>query len=587
MTEKNGDLYMARSKKPGRVKKEPSRLPKVAIYIRVSTSYQADKDSLPMQRKDLTAYSELILGISDYEIFEDAGYSGKNTDRPAFQEMMTRIRKGEFTYLLVWKIDRVSRNLLDFAEMYDELQSLRVTFVSKNEQFDTSTAIGEAMLKIILVFAELERNMTSERVTATMISRANSGQWNGGRIPYGYKYDADTRTFSIDEEQAEVCRILKDSYLESRSLVNTARVLNAQGYRTRAGVEWSPVAVWIIASSPFYTGTYRYNRYKGADRRIENPEDEWVVIEGHHPAIFTQEEHDRMTAIRDNNARFRNQVGQQHYSQNVHIFQRIVYCGKCGSMMVSTPGKLHANGSRSSNYSCPHRRNTKDCDNPTINDTVLGEFVINYILNMLNAKTSFSSIDSPLDLQKRLLHGRTFSGVDHIDPEGLSEFFNLLSRYGSDRSYKFTVSRPKKKAAEVDPEITFLRKEKERQERALKRLQDLYLYSSDAMTEKDFVIRKKEITDKLDEITSKLGMVNRRISDSLSDEDFVRQASHLLIQKELKDRTYIYFRKLAENVSPDILHTYMSTILDTVFVTDGHVTQITFKNGLTHKFIWK
>ena len=107
------------------------------------------------------------------------------------------------------------------------------------------------------------------------------------------------------------------------------------------------------------------------------------------------------------------------------------------------------------------------------------------------------------------------------------------------------------------------------------------------MSEKDFIIRKKEITDKLEEISSKLGLVNRQFSAILSDEDFVRQASHLLIQKELKNRTYIYFRQLAKNVSPEILHTYMSTILDAVYVADAHVTQITFKNGLTHRFIWK
>ena len=95
---------------------------------------------------------------------------------------MSRIRDGEFTHLVVWKIDRISRNLLDFSAMYAELKKLGVVFVSKNEQFDTSTAMGEAMLKIILVFAELERNMTSERVTAVMLSRANNGQWNGGRV---------------------------------------------------------------------------------------------------------------------------------------------------------------------------------------------------------------------------------------------------------------------------------------------------------------------------------------------------------------------------------------------------------------------
>lgn len=80
--------------------------------------------------------------------------------------MMSRIRTGEFTHILVWKIDRISRNLLDFASMYAELKELGITFISKNEQFDTSSAIGEAMLKIILVFAELERNMVSERVSA-------------------------------------------------------------------------------------------------------------------------------------------------------------------------------------------------------------------------------------------------------------------------------------------------------------------------------------------------------------------------------------------------------------------------------------
>ena len=115
-------------------------------------------------------------------IFEDAGYSAKNTDRPDYQQMMARMRTGEFSHLLVWKIDRISRNLLDFSVMYAELKELGVVFVSKNEQFDTSSAMGEAMLKIILIFAELERKTTSERVSAVFVSRANDGIWNGGKV---------------------------------------------------------------------------------------------------------------------------------------------------------------------------------------------------------------------------------------------------------------------------------------------------------------------------------------------------------------------------------------------------------------------
>ena len=95
---------------------------KVAIYVRVSTVWQIDKDSLQVQKRELSAYCEMVLGIKDYVIFEDPGYSAKNTDRPAYQQMMDRLRTGEFSHILVWKIDRISRNLLDFATMYAELK---------------------------------------------------------------------------------------------------------------------------------------------------------------------------------------------------------------------------------------------------------------------------------------------------------------------------------------------------------------------------------------------------------------------------------------------------------------------------------
>lgn len=578
---------MARKKSLKSIQNASTRQTKVAIYLRVSTSYQVDKDSLPMQRKDLIAYCSLILGTDNYEIFEDAGYSGKNTDRPAFQDMMRRIRNGEFTHVLVWKIDRISRNLLDFAEMYEELQSLRVTFVSKNEQFDTSTAIGEAMLKIILVFAELERNMTSERVTATMISRANNGLWNGGRIPFGYDYDPDSMTFSIREDEASVCRMLKDDYIKNRSLTGTARMLNAAGHVTRAGMAWTPTAVWIIASSPFYAGIYRYNRYKGTENRTINPEDEWVIIPDHHPAIFTLEEHEKMLSILEENGRQKNSVGKQCKRTNIHIFSGIVFCGKCGNKLTATPGRKHSDGYRTSVYSCPMKRKSSECDNPAVNDLIIGEFVINYILNMLNAKKTFSKIHTPEELEGRLLYGSTFSDVSHIEQDGLNDFFNLLSRYGSDNSFVFSIKKPRKKRASVNPELSELRKEKEKQERAMQRLQDLYLYSDNAISEKDFILRKADISKRLDDINAQLGMITRNSDSILSDEDFIKQASHLLIQKELQNKEYIYFKNLAANVSPEILKTYMDTILDSVYMVDGRVSSIVFKNGLTHKFIYQ
>ena len=222
-----------------------------------------------------------------------------------------------------------------------------------------------------------------------------------------------------------------------------------------------------------------------------------------------------------------------------------------------------------------------------MSDTQVGEFVINYILNILNAKTAFSTISSPEELENRLLFGNTFSNVDSIDKNGLHELYNLLSRYGSDKSFVFSARAPKKKKAAVDPEVEALRKEKEKQERALKRLQDLYLYSDTAMSEKDFILRKADIVQKISEINSMLGMVAKNIDNSLTDEEFIRQASHLLISKQLADRQYIYFKNLAQSVSPEILKTYMETILDSIQLSDGHVAAITFKNGLTHRFTYR
>ena len=121
----------------------------------------------------------------------------------------------------------------------------------------------------------------------------------------------------------------------------------------------------------------------------------------------------------------------------------------------------------------------------------------------------------------------------------------------------------------------------------MQRLHDLYLYSSESMSEKDFIIRKEQITNQIEDINLRLGVSTRNAASTLTDEDFIKQASHLLIQKELQNKEYIYFKNLAQNVSPEILRTYMETILDTILVSDGKVVSITFRNGLTHKFIYK
>ena len=566
-------------------KKNSNETPKkAALYVRVSTNYQIDKDSLPMQRQELVTYAKLMFGIEDYVIFEDAGYSGKNTDRPEFQNMMRRIRAGEFTHLLCWKIDRISRNLLDFASMYQELKDLGVTFVSKNEQFDTSTAIGEAMLKIILVFAELERNMTSERVTATMLSRAQNGLWNGGRVPYGYDYDKESKTFSINQEEASLVHMMYDLYSTHRSLITVTRALNEDGHASRAGNNWSPISVFIILTNPFYTGKYRYNHYKDPGLKVEKDPSEWIEVPDHHPRIISDEQFEEVNRILHTNSRSKRLPGQQHTSKHVHIFGGLLYCGACGCQYVSTPSRAQTTGYRPSKYACPNLRKKETCNTKSVSDPVIGEFVINYVLNMMHARTSFSGIHDISDLQVALLKGGTFLDVDHIDKNGLDSCFHMFSATPLDGK-RF---RKPKKAASIDPELKRLSAEKRKTERALERLMNLYLYADNPISEKDFVVRKQALEDYLKEINENLGMIDRgRGIETISDENFIKRASYFIMSKELAGKDYIYFKKLATDMDAEILRDFFSEIIDSIIMDGSRIKEIVFRNGLAHTFFYK
>lgn len=565
----------------------PGLKARVAIYVRVSTLHQIDKDSLPMQKQDLIAYAKLMLGTDDVVIFEDAGYSGKNTDRPKFQEMMSQIRTGTFTHLLVWKIDRISRNLLDFATMYNELKDLGVIFVSKNEQFDTSTAMGEAMLKIILVFAELERNMTSERVTATMISRASNGQWNGGRIPYGYEWDTEDQVFSYNSDEYNIVHLIHDKYEEMRSLVREARWLNEKGYRTRAGNLWSPVSLLIILRSIFYCGDYQYNRLKEGDRQRPKDKTEWITVTDHHPAIVSREQKERIISILDANSRLCKNRNMYKSAKHIHIFASLMYCGNCGKPMGATPAAAKKDW-QYSKYSCSTRRQSATaCNGKSVSDPIIGEFVFNYILNMLNAQNSFSSISSPGELQDQLLLGDTFRDIDSIEPDGLNDLYNvLLSGNVTGEIYGKDVKVKEQPPAES--ELSRLRNEKQRLERALDRLTNLYLYSDDAMSESEYIIQKIKLTDALEEINEQIGFATSDgWQQSISDEVFIQRASQFIITQKLTDRNYVNYKRLAISVDAEVLQSFVRSIIDSIVMDTGKVKQIIFKNGLSHTFIYK
>ena len=560
---------------------------KAAIYIRVSTRYQVDKDSLQVQRRELEAYAEMVLGIKDYVVFEDAGYSAKNTDRPDYQRMMDRLRTGEFSHLLVWKIDRISRNLLDFAEMYSELKKLGVAFVSKNEQFDTSNAVGEAMLKIILVFAELERQMTSERVTAVMLSRANNGQWNGGRVPYGYDYNKETKTFSVNKKESAVVKKIYLLYDQYRSILYISRYLNQAGIETRAGNEWSPTTVHKILTNPFYTGSYRYNVHsdgKGIEKRSE---DNWVTIENHHPPIISEIDYDRISRILSKNKRGGTPDGQTYMKKNIHVFAGLIQCGNCGSNMSCTLGKPHADGWRTSVYGCGKRRNNAAaCSNKFVQEESFGEFVLNYIANIIRLKDSITQKMTVDAFEKRLLRGLAFADVASIDSLSLESIRDMLLAGQTGFEYRPPVAVSGISSSVSEKEL--LTGQYQKKKMALDRLKALYLYGDSGISEQEYITERDKIIADLEMLEKKLSAIKVDDSDSLiSSEDFLQRASYFVMIEHLLDEKYINYEKFTKTIDRSIQRSFFLSVIDKIVITSGKVTSIAFKNGITSYFTYK
>lgn len=558
---------------------------KVAIYIRVSTIWQVDKESLSVQRRELTAYAQMILGISDVVVFEDAGYSAKNTDRPDYQQMMSRLRMGEFSHLLVWKIDRISRNLLDFAEMYQELKELGVTFVSKNEQFDTSSAIGEAMLKIILVFAELERNMTSERVTAVMLSRAENGQWNGGRVPYGYCYSKTTKELSVDPFHAQVVQKIYAAYEQNQSLLKVCSMLNDDGIPAATGKQWTPTSVSKILKNPFYVGIYVYNVHSGGKGIKKKPESEWITFEDHHPAIVEKRLFDRVNFLLSRNRRTSADKQKTYSKVNTHIFAGLVVCGSCGGNFSATLDRRRADGWRPSIYGCNQRRNNKtSCQNKWISDITIGPFVFGFIANILRAQKG--SITDPDILGKKLLLGGPFDLVDHIDHDSLVQLSSLFQEQTSGIEYKPAAVYAN--TEKTDSQYDALTSRKVKLENALKRLKAAYLYGDDSMPESEFFADRNRLLKQLADIDSKLAEIQQEeLDETLVSNEFQTKASYfLMLQSLIGDKPFDY-EKYVKDADPEIPKAFINAVVYKIEATDGKITAITFKNGITYKFHYK
>ena len=252
--------------------KAPSVKPvRCAIYTRVSTEHGLDQEfnSLDAQYDAASAYikSQAHAGWTSIRSrYDDGGYSGGSIDRPDLQRLLEDIRAHRIDVIVVYKVDRLTRSLADFAKLVELFDAHGVSFVSVTQQFNTTTSMGRLTLNVLLSFAQFEREVTSERIRDKIAASKRKGIWVGGNLPLGYRMQ-DGKV-AIVEEEAELVRTIYRRYLQLGSVNELLRDLNERNIRTksrllstgvtRGGIPFGRGGLYYLLSNHFYVGEVKY-----------------------------------------------------------------------------------------------------------------------------------------------------------------------------------------------------------------------------------------------------------------------------------------------------------------------------------------
>lgn len=352
--------------------------------------------------------------ISDILIYEDEGFSGKDTNRPQFQKLIKDAKNKKFNIIVCYRLDRFSRNVADFSNTINLLQSYNIDFISIREQFDTSTPMGRAMMNIAAVFAQLERETIAERIKDNMLELAKTGRWLGGTAPLGYKSEPveyannDGKVKKMYKlvqvpDEIETVKLIYKLYLEKRGFNSVATYLCKNKYKGKNGGEFSRGTVEQIINNPVYCisdkkifewfkkqgastygtpdkvhGLMVYNKREGGKK--DKPIDEWVIAMGKHEGIISSDVWlECQKIIEENKAKSSPRSG----TGEKFLLSGMIICGECGSGMASWSHFNKKYGYMEKYYRCNLKnRASNRCSNKMLNAYKAEEYIGNYLKNI-------------------------------------------------------------------------------------------------------------------------------------------------------------------------------------------------------------
>lgn len=532
----------------------------IAGYARVSTIHQVDKESIPAQKNIITDFCRVHYG-AEPELFVDSGFSGKNTERPGLQSLLKLVTAGRVAVLVVFKIDRISRNLIDFSKMMDIFEKAGTKFVSISENFDTSSVVGQSMLKMIMLFAEMERGLTRERVMAVSRDIVARGGHLGGPVPLGYDYDKKTKEFSINEAEARVVKDMFKAAIDGYSTKAISDKLNDDKITSKRGRNWTSTTVHHVLKNEAYKGIYTWNKHTSGRGKVK-PKSEWMSVPGVYPVIIPPDEWEAAQDALSVRAHGR---GQQR-TRRAHLFSGILKCAECGRNLISMRDRMRKSGPPVSIYYCPGHANHWHCTNGAyISDVTIGDAIFQVLYNAYSLETKAPYIKAEEELEAIINVG--LSGIVLTNGGQLFQRFIRGAAVSSAKIYK-----EKEDAAAMAAGI---REKKEKVLRAIERLKDLYLYSDSEMTPQEYSAARGKLEKELDKIENKE-------KEKAAMEKFGVPGAGAI--REYIEWHYTNYKDLNSNFDHEKLALFCHDVFNCIVTDRRAVMMIELTNGIMFKF---
>lgn len=391
-----------------------TEIKKVAIYSRVSTVEQAEEGfSLDEQERLIREYCA-NHHMEVVEVYQDAGISGKDIEhRPAIQQLLNDAKGKKFNLVMSWKINRLSRKLLDAIKIVDTLEKYGIGYQSYSEQFESNTPSGKMQFQMMALVGEFERNTIAQNVKMGMRAKAMAGEWCGGVPPLGYGWVAVEGTENLSRKksrlevidaEAEIVRLIFELYASGKGYKAIVGCLNKAGHRTKRGNQFSVAQIKPILTNPVYIGKVRYDvRRNWNEKRRTNINPNPIIAEGKHEAIISDELWEQVQFMLSQKQGKPSRIYDGEYP-----LTGILRCPECGAgMVISRVIETKKDGSKSkiTYYACGNWKNkgTAACHSNMVRVEKANDFVYHQLERLLSDDKFFNEVVGRVNREHRIL----------------------------------------------------------------------------------------------------------------------------------------------------------------------------------------